>query len=55
MEVLYVHNSHSLAATIFKLAEAAAGLTAEERAAAAGEAIDTAVSNGVSGGQQRGW
>jgi hypothetical protein len=50
MEVMYVHNGHSLAATILRLAEAAAGLSAEQRAAAAGEAMDTAVSNGVSGG-----
>uniref|UniRef100_A0A383WIN0 5'-3' exoribonuclease 2 n=1 Tax=Tetradesmus obliquus TaxID=3088 RepID=A0A383WIN0_TETOB len=49
MEVLYVHNSHSLAAAILKISEAAAGLSPEERAAAAGEAIDTAVSNGMSG------
>lgn len=53
MEVLYVHNSHSLAAAILKIAEAAAGLSPEERAAAAGEAIDTAVSNGMSGGWQQ--
>jgi hypothetical protein len=50
MEVMYVHNRHRLAATILRLAKAAAGLTAEQRAAAAGEPMDTAVSNGVSGG-----
>jgi 5'-3' exoribonuclease 2 len=48
-ELLYVHNSCPLAPAISELAEKAAGLSEKERAEMPGEAIDPALSHGVSG------
>lgn len=47
-QVMYVHNTHSLAPAIFELAERCSAMDAEAKASSP-EAIDTGASRGVSG------